>query len=313
MRILYAVLLAAFTSAALSSQEGAGPASSTPPSIDRGSAAVLSQTPPVEYVCPMDRDIRSKTPGVCPRCGMKLVPGIPEIREYPVDMTTEPPALRSGEKVRLRFEVGDPETHKPVRDFEIVHEKLYHLFVISQDLGFFVHEHPQMQPDGSFEIDLSFPKPGFYRVLNDFYPASGTPQLVPATLLVPGAGFALSAPAPQPDVSPQRSENLEAQLLTEPRQPVAGTQTLLFFRLTPKEGIEPLLGAMGHMLAASPDLIDLIHDHPVQVTEPVNEQYMQIQFDVIFPREGVHRVWVQFQRKGVVNTVAFNMPVTQLK
>jgi hypothetical protein len=89
-------------------------------------------------------------------------------------------------------------------------------------------------------------------------------------------------------------------------------QTLLFFRLKPKDGIEPYLGAMAHMLAASSDLIDLIHDHPVQVTEPANEQYLQIQFDVIFPRQGVHRVWVQFQRKGVVNTVAFNIPVKQL-
>jgi len=260
----------------------------------------------------MDRDIRSKTPGVCPRCGMKLVPGIPEFREYPVVLSTEPNVLKPGQTTRLKFQVGDPETRKPVRDFEIVHEKLYHLFVISQDLSFFLHEHPEMQPDGSFEIQLSFSKPGFYRVLNDFYPASGTPQLVSSALFVPGPGFNMAAAALAPDVSPQHSENLEIQLVTEPRQPIAGMQTLLFFRLTPKDGVEPLLGAMGHMLAASSDLIDLIHDHPVQVMEPANEQYTQIQFDVIFPRAGVHRVWVQFQRKGVVNTVAFNVPVTEV-
>jgi hypothetical protein len=260
----------------------------------------------------MDRDIRSKTPGVCPRCGMKLVPGIPEFREYAVTMTTQPATLKAGEKVRLQFQVADPETHKPVRDFEVVHEKLYHLFVISQDLAFFAHEHPEMQADGSFQLDLTLPKPGFYRVLNDFYPASGTPQLIAQTLLVPGPGFALAAPQLEPDVSPQHSENLEVELVTEPRQPIAGTQTLLFFRLKPKDGVEPYLGAMAHMLAASSDLIDLIHDHPVQVIEPANEQYLQIQFDLIFPRQGVHRVWVQFQRKGVVNTVAFNVPVKQL-
>lgn len=311
MRILYAGVLAVLTSAALSSQEGSSPIPSTPPAINRGGAAASSQ-PALEYVCPMDRDIRSKTPGVCPRCGMKLVQGIPEFREYPLTLTTQPSVLKAGEKVRLQFQVGDPETHKPVRDFEIVHEKLYHLFVISQDLKFFAHEHPEMHPDGSFQIDLSFPKPGFYRVLNDFYPASGTPQLVSKALMVPGPGFALVPAKLDPDVGPQKSENLEVELVTEPRQPIAGMLTLLFFRLKPKVGIEPLLGAMGHMLAASSDLIDLIHDHPIQVTEPVNEQYMQIQFDVIFPRAGVHRVWVQFQRQGVVNTVAFNIPVSQL-
>ena len=29
-----------------------------------------------DYVCPMDPDVRSDKPGVCPRCGMKLVLGI---------------------------------------------------------------------------------------------------------------------------------------------------------------------------------------------------------------------------------------------
>ena len=32
-------------------------------------------------------------------------------------------------------------------------------------------------------------------------------------------------------------------------------------------------------------------------------------FKMIFPRAGIYRIWVQSQRKGVVNTVAFNVPV----
>jgi hypothetical protein len=36
-------------------------------------------------------------------------------------------------------------------------------------------------------------------------------------------------------------------------------------------------------------------------------------FNVIFPRARTYRVWIQFQRKGVVNTVAVNIPVTELK
>ena len=37
---------------------------------------------------------------------------------------------------------------------------------------------------------------------------------------------------------------------------------MLFFRVKPADGLEPYLGAWGHMLAASDDLIDLIHTHP---------------------------------------------------
>jgi hypothetical protein len=90
-------------------------------------------------------------------------------------------------------------------------------------------------------------------------------------------------------------------------------KTLMFFRLTPNDGIEPYIGAMGHMLAASSDLIDLMHTHPFLVTDPEGGTVKQIQFNLIFPREGIYRVWVQFQRKGVVNTAVFNIPVTVLK
>jgi hypothetical protein len=86
---------------------------------------------------------------------------------------------------------------------------------------------------------------------------------------------------------------------------------MLFFRLKPDDGIEPWIGAMGHMLAASADLIDLMHTHPIYVTDPDGAK--QLQFNLIFPREGMYRIWVQFQRKGVVNTVAFNVPVKALE
>ena len=34
-----------------------------------------------------------------------------------------------------------------------------------------------------------------------------------------------------------------------------------------------------------------------------------VEFDVVFPRPQVYRVWVQFQRLGVVNSVSFDVPV----
>ena len=40
------------------------------------------------WVCPMDPDVRSNTPGFCPRCGMKLTDKIPEATEYHMDLST---------------------------------------------------------------------------------------------------------------------------------------------------------------------------------------------------------------------------------
>jgi hypothetical protein len=34
---------------------------------------------------------------------------------------------------------------------------------------------------------------------------------------------------------------------------------------------------------------------------------------VVFPRPRTYRMWVQFQRNGVVNTVHFDVPVTKLE
>jgi hypothetical protein len=257
------------------------------------------------YVCPMDPDVRSSRPGVCPRCGMQLAAGLPDPAEYRLDLSVTPRLLRAGQNVKLGFGVRDPWKGLPVTRFQNVHERLFHLFVVSQDLRFFSHEHPALLPGARFSCETSFPTPGMYRLLADFYPDGGTPQLVTKTLIVPGA--APRAAALTRDYSPKEGENLRVELSTDPPQPIAGMKTQMIFRVSPADGFEPYLGAWGHMLAASSDLIDLIHTHPFLANGPV------VQFNVEFPRAGGYRVWVQFQRKGMVNTARFDVTVTRLQ
>jgi len=266
---------------------------------------------PLDYVCPMDKDVRSDKPGVCPRCGMKLVLGIPDQTEYPVELKTAPPQLKSGQKTHLTFEVRDPKNGSAVKQFEIVHEKLYHMFIVSNDLEYFIHEHPEPKPDGSFVYEEVFPKAGMYRVLSDFYPTGGIPQLISKTLFVagdPNAPISLEETKLEPDLKPKHGENLDVELVVDPPQPVAGAKTLMFFKLNPADGLQKYLGAWAHMLAASDDLIDTIHDHPF-----IADGGPHMQFNVIFPRARTYRIWIQFERNGVVNTVAFNLPVSTLK
>jgi hypothetical protein len=163
-----------------------------------------------------------------------------------------------------------------------------------------------IQPDSSFRYDTVLPKPGLYRVLGDFYPSSGTPQLIAKTIIIPGGNLhtaKLSA-----DLMPQHATNMDVELAMDPPQPIAGMKTLMFFHIKPADGLEKYIGAWGHMLAASDDLIDLIHTHPF-----IADGGPQIQFNLIFPRARTYRVWVQFQRKGVVNTAVFTIPVSELK
>ncbi len=110
------------------------------------------------------------------------------------------------------------------------------------------------------------------------------------------------------DYSPKDTGNLLVELVTDPPQPISHTKTMMFFKVKPADGLEKYLGAWGHMLAASDDLIDMIHTHPF-----LADGGPDIQFNVIFPRAKNYRVWVQFQRMGVVNTAYFDVPVKELE
>ncbi len=254
------------------------------------------------YVCPMDPDIRSNGPGKCRRCGMALLAGIPDPVEFHLDLTTAPSPPAPNQTTTLEFQVHDPWKDRPVQKFVTVHEKLFHAFVVSEDLAYFNHGHPVLRGDGVFTYPVVLPKSGMFRVLGDFYPDGSTPQLLTETLFVPGSGSA-QRPALSRDYSTKSDANLTVSLTTLPEQSTAGNRTRMTFHVDPLDGFEKYLGAWGHMLAASDDLIDMIHLHPVRADGP------DVQFDVVFPRPRAYRVWVQFQRSGVVNTVHFDVPV----
>jgi hypothetical protein len=148
-----------------------------------------------------------------------------------------------------------------------------------------------------------------YRVLSDFYPSGGTPQLITRTVIVPGDGLVFAAPSLQADLAPKQTENARVELTLSPPRAIAREKVSLSFKVSPMEGIEPYLGSWAHMLAASSDLIDMVHSHPITGVDATRTLKQDIQFDLAFPRSGVYRVWVQFQRLGVVNTVAFDVPV----
>jgi hypothetical protein len=222
--------------------------------------------------------------------------------EFHVDVTSLPAAPQPGAAAVLQYAVRDPWKDRPVPHFNPVHEKLFHTFIVSQDLDFFVHGHPSLIADGLFQFPVTFPKPGIYRVLGDFYPAGGLPQLTSETVIVAG-----EPPAPVTlgrDYSPKDGPNLHVSLATVPDRPTATNRTQLRFIVSGARPLQKYLGAWGHMLIASNDLIDMMHEHPF-----LADGGPRVEYEVVFPRPGAYRVWVQFQSAGVVNTVRFDVPV----
>ncbi|PYS43551.1 MAG: hypothetical protein DMG14_00475, partial [Acidobacteria bacterium] len=118
----------------------------------------LSEEPDSEtaWVCPMHPDYTLDIAGKCPRCGMDLVRAAPfDVRDYRLDFRTVPAVVKPGQRTKLLFRIFHPGSGEPIKKFEVVHERQYHLFVISQDMEYFQHIHPEEQPDGTWSIDVT--------------------------------------------------------------------------------------------------------------------------------------------------------------
>lgn len=263
------------------------------------STVVPDPSEAIVYVCPDDQSARSKIPASCPDSATAMIPAIPDPVEYHLELAIEPQPLRPGQASLLTFRISDPWSMRVATSFYVVHEKLLHAFLVSEDLEVFMHEHPVWRDD-AFYLDVAFPKPGMYRVLADFYPEAATPQLLEGTVFVSGSASATASIGQ--DYTPKASENITVEFRTVPELPIAGAPTQLVFHLTPGEGLEEYLGAWAHAFVASDDLIDLMHVHPF-----LADGSPQVQFPLVFPRPRPYRIWAQFQRNGVVNTVQFDV------
>lgn len=271
------------------------------------------------FICPMHPDVRGANPGTCPRCGMRLVPAAVETAgTYVLEIETNPAPLKADQRTRLQLRVRHPASDEPVRRFVEVHEKLFHLFVVSHDLQHFEHVHPTFTTDGSFEIDVKLPRAGAYQLYADFLPEGGTPQLLQRTLLTAGfIGDPENARARlQPDLAEKSDRGIIVTLqLSAGDGLIAGRQEMFRLRLrdaasgAPVTDLQPFLGASGHALIISHDLVDAIHSHPVVEFSKPNGP--DIVFDAVFPRPGLYKLWAQFQRRGQVAVVSFTLPVSE--
>ena len=300
------------------------------------SAAAAS---PVVYSCPMHPDVRADKPGNCLKCGMTLVGTTAplEVVEYGLKLETTPIAVKAGEETTLRFHILHPKTGEQIREFSVIHEMLFHLFIVSKDLEYYDHIHPTQDPDGSFKINVSLPKPGHYEVYADFSPVGGTAQVIHRSLSVAGAhdahgGHGVHSSGHQfvqtslvPDSSLIKSTNgIRFELNLEPAQPIAGQPMLLKYSLVddetglPVKDLQPYLGAWGRTVTIREGASDFLHSHSTKLIPAGVERSTllggpRISFNTFFARPGHYRIWSQFQRKDKVITVSFTVYVSRLE
>lgn len=303
----------------------------------RSSQPVASSAPAgdeeIAYVCPMHADYTSETAGSCQICGMALVVATPyDVRDYGLTLTTSPAVVKAGEKTHLRFAIAHPGSGEPVKEFQTVHDRQYHLFVISQDMSVFEHVHPEQDADGAWGIDVALPKPGYYKVLSDFLPTRGAAQFLARPLVTAGFTGDLASTSARltPDTTLTKTvDDLTIAVSYQPERFVAGQYSHLIYFLTdartgrPVTDLQTYLGAFGHTLIMSEDMMDYVHSHPLEIEDfdpeigprpfmlpaGVDPETLrggpEVVFEGLIPRPGRYRAWTQFRRHDRVHTVAF--------
>jgi len=269
---------------------------------------------------------------------MDLVRAAPfDVRDYQLDFSTVPAVVKPGQKATLRFKILHPASSSgagdAVKKFEVVHEKRYHLFLISQDMEYFQHIHPEEKPDGTWTIDVTLPKAGYYKVLSDFLPSGGSSQFLARPLVTAGYSGDLAADSAHlvPDTNLTKTvDDMTATLAYDPAVCIVGLYCHLNFNLAdsatgrPISDLQTYLGAFGHTLIMSEDMVDYVHSHPLDIlAQPDDDggppQFLippgadleklrggpTVTFEGLMPKPGRYRAWTQFRRHDKIHTFAF--------
>lgn len=298
-----------------SAQSAAAPSAQSGPQ-SQSEAAVSG------YICPMHPDVVMGEAGKCPRCGMDLVPGNPlGTANYRLRVEAIPNVIKAGQKTKFKFHVEDPVTRKAVKDFAIVHDMPYHLFVLSRDTKVFMHVHPEREPDGTFSIEVTLPQPGHYVLISDFFPVGGSGQVLTTPIVTAGFDGDVFSSVPTlalDDSWTKREDGITVDLRIAPTGLVASEDLDLPIHFTntasgePVRDLERYLGAFAHALIVNEELSEYIHAHPEEMlegTEIKSGGGPDVVFHTLFPKGGRYKAWIQFQRGGKLSTVSFTFKV----
>ncbi|MCZ8515048.1 hypothetical protein O9H85_22015 [Paenibacillus filicis] len=197
---------------------------------------------------------------------------------------------------------------KLIDKFDTVHEKQMHLIVVSKDLSFFNHIHPDYKGNGVFTVTTQFPTAGDFKLIADITPTGMGAMNKSQWVTVQG-----SAPAAkpiEPDATYTKVVDGKEVTLTFDHL-MANMELNMNFNIKdaqtkkPVTDLQPYLGAVGHVVILSQDAENYLHVHPTDE----KAKGPDAKFMTAFPHSGIYKVWGQFQQNGKVITVPFVVKV----
>lgn len=227
-------------------------------------------------------------------CGRKQAAPVAQVPSGLLDTTAvfeatpSPAPLRAGVPTTWTLRLRDRASGQVLTHFDVVHEKLLHLLIAARDLSWFNHIHPELQPDGTWLVQFTLPRPGTYRLYADYARAGGHHEVLShdvttaepqaaamaAAVLTPdaldGQGFISRSVQATREGHPEDTggEAYTIKLMPMPAYIVAEQPVMLHAMVldgagTPVRDLEPYLGAMGHAVMLSEDGNRFLHTHPM--------------------------------------------------
>ena len=200
------------------------------------------------------------------------------------------------------------KTGKPIDKFDTVHEKQMHFIIVSKDLSFFNHIHPDYKGNGEFTVTTQFPTAGEFKVIADITPTGMGAMNKSQWISVQGempAGQSIEPDAALTKVVDGKEVTLSIDHL------MANMELNLNFNITdaqtkqPVTDLQPYLGAVGHVVILTQDAENYLHVHPTDEKASGPDA----KFMTTFPHSGVYKIWGQFKQNNKVFTVPFVVKV----
>lgn len=201
-----------------------------------------------------------------------------------MQFSSQPQQVAAGQAATWTLKIAN-EDGTPVKDFAVVHDKLMHLIVVSKDLSWFNHVHPEYKGDGVFSLRTTLPRGGEYKLFADYTPKDGEHEVAQQEIRVAGSNTLPAKPTLVADkmqgawmikrVSSHAEDTpptaggtpYQVALMPMPANLEAGKDVMLHFQVRdaagkPLSDLQPYLGAMGHAVILSADAKNYLHTHP---------------------------------------------------
>ena len=230
---------------------------------------------------------------------------------YTLDAQTAPYRVGAGENAQITVLVKSRDSKKSVTDFDEISTLPLHLFLIKDDLSAFYHEVPQTNKENEYEVPFvlpfSFPSAGQWRVWADVAPRDAGEMLLPGKIEINGVR-PLPVRLGQPTTGTVRSSDGSVLATLKTNRLTAGTLQSFVVGLTDARGgdvsdLQPYLGSLAHFAAAHERDANAFVVARADETDPRSGRGGTVSFLVRFPKSGLYKVWLQFQRTGTTSTV----------